>query len=247
VYDESAMAGGNFAVSMNRANNTINSLTISGNTGFTFTPNVIDLKLGGPVTVSGGIHTFDNKGVYNMTVTANTTWDIAADSRLIWKINLSEASAGLGITKTGDGQLIMRGGMTNSITGDLAINGGSFGGAATLNGNLGFAAGTKLIFNDSYTLTMANGTASFDSFDIADLVNLDSSVSNATYTLISGNVDSTNIGNIGLDNAADIGAGKSAYFLENGGLQLVVIPEPATLSMLTFATLGLLAVRRLRK
>jgi autotransporter-associated beta strand protein len=239
VYDESAMAGGNFAVSMNRANNTINSLTVSGNTGFTF--DTVAAKpefLGGPVTVSGGTHTFNNAGAITMAVTTNTTWDIAEGASLNWNIPLVESTSGMTLTKTGAGTLILNG--TSTYTGNTAINDGVFGGSASLAGNLSFADAAKLVFNVGYTLTVAAGKqATFDgSFGIADLGGLSSEVSTGTYTLISGNVDFSNIGNVGLANAAVLGGGKSAYFQTNGnGDALVTVFATPTDQYAVWATL----------
>jgi hypothetical protein len=117
-----------------------------------------------------------------------------------------------------------------------------FGGSASLAGDLSFADAAKLRFDAAITIA---GTVSFaGSFGIADLDGLDSSVSAGTYTLIDGSLDSSNISNFGLDNAADIGGGRIAYFQE-GSLQLVVVPEPVTLGLITSAAFGLLAFRRL--
>ncbi|MFM1904195.1 MAG: hypothetical protein RLZZ440_2095, partial [Planctomycetota bacterium] len=48
-----------------------------------------------------------------------------------------------------------------------------------------------------------------------------------TYSLISGNVLTTGLANLGVANSYDLGSGVSAYF-EQGSLNLVVVPEPAT-------------------
>jgi hypothetical protein len=67
-----------------------------------------------------------------------------------------------------------------------------------------------------------------------------------TYTLIDGLVDlSSGVSNVGYDNRGSIGGGKEAYFQE-GSLQLVVIPEPGTIFLMTLGALAVGAVRRRR-
>ena len=249
VYDQSVMAGPNITVSMNRATNTLASLTLYGNSptsGFTFdtvTPNSLGMKLSGPVTVNGGTHVFNNAAGITLSNTANTVWDVASGASLLWKIPMAEMGAtGLTISKLGGGSLAFTG--AHTYTGNTAINAGAFGvygGNASLAGNLSFASGADLLFSDTYTLTVA-GNVTFGGFGIADLVGLDSSVAANTYTLINGNVDFTNIGNVGLANAADIGGGKVAYF-QQGSLQLVVVPEPSIFSLAGLGIAGLLLFR----
>jgi autotransporter-associated beta strand protein len=70
-------------------------------------------------------------------------------------------------------------------------------------------------------------------------------ISNGTYTLITGTLNSTNLGNFGSANAYDIGGGRSAYF-QDGSLQLVVqaIPEPRAALL---GCLGILLLFRRRR
>lgn len=256
VYDRSPaglMAGANYGVSMNRKNNTIDSMILVGNAGLGFTfdttaANSTGLILNGNITVSGGAHVFNNAGGVKMLLGDSPTIDVAAGSQLLWQIPLTPDSMTVrSITKTGDGVLAFTG--VHEYTGATAINGGAFGvfgGNATLAGDLTFAAGTKLIFSDTYTLTLASGKqASFGALGIADLLGLDSSFADNTYTLISGTVDFSNISNVGLANAYDLGNNKAAYF-QQGSLQVVVytVPEPTSFALLGLGIAGWAILRR---
>jgi len=257
VYDRSPaglMAGANYGVSMNRKNNTIDSMILVGNAGLGFTfdttaANSTGLILNGDITASGGTHVFNNAGGVQMKLGTTPTINVAGGSSLWWNIPLIPDSATVrGITKTGDGVLAFTG--VHTYTGDTVIGAGAFGvygGNSTLAGNLNFDSGAKLLFSDAYTLSLASGKqATFDAtFGIADLVGLSSSVADGTYTLISGDVDFSNIGNVGLANAYDLGGGKGAYF-QQSSLQLVVytVPEPSSIVLAGLGIAGLLIRRR---
>jgi len=131
----------------------------------------------------------------------------------------------------------------NTYTGTTTVNAGAIlGGSGRVGGDISFANGAKFLFDAASTLT-ADGTVSFDSFSISDLIGLDGTVAEETFTLIAGNVNFANVSNVGLANAVAIGGGKSAYFQE-GSLQLVVIPEPATIGMLGLGALIAAFIRR---
>ena len=254
VYDLSpagAMAGSNYGVLMNRKNNTIESMVLVGNSGAGFTfdtaaANSTGLLLNGNVTVSGGTHVFNNAGGIEMKLGTTPTIDVAGASQLLWKIPLTpDSTTERGMTKTGDGVLAIAG--IYDYTGLTNIESGAFGvddAAASLAGDLHFVSGSQLLFNDTYTLTVA-GDVTFEDFGVANLFGLDSSVDLGAYTLIDGNVDFTNIGNVGFANAYDLGAGKLAYF-EQGSLVLNVVPEPSSFVLAGFGLTALLIFRRRR-
>lgn len=125
------------------------------------------------------------------------------------------------------------------------IRAGVLGGSASILGNLNFSGDDPfgLRFDESSTLTVSGTTTFGGAFGIANLVGLDSSVNFGTYTLISGNVDFTNVGNVGLANAVDIGGGKLAYF-EQGSLELWVVPEPTSFALLGLGIAGWMICRR---
>ena len=112
-------------------------------------------------------------------------------------------------------------------------NGRAIGGDGTILGNLVFGAGSKFAFTTGLLnqLTLTSGSASFvGTFGVADVLGLDGTTPEGTYTLLAGTVDFANVINVGPGAAVPIGEGKSAYF-QNGSLQLVVVPEPGTAAL----------------
>jgi fibronectin-binding autotransporter adhesin len=163
-------------------------------------------------------------------------------------LTLSGTNTYTGATLVSAGTLFVSGSLVSDVTvsdtatiagggtvDDLILGGGSFFDlflavnsadslAAT---NISFAAAGFGIDN-----LLANGAA----------VNW-GTISNGTYTLITGTLNSTNLENFGLANAYDIGGGRTAYF-QNGSLQLVVIPEPRAALLGCLGVLLLLRRRR---
>lgn len=112
---------------------------------------------------------------------------------------------------------------------DVSISAGAaLGGNGLIGGNVSFGANSAFVFNAAAPLTVS-GSVSFTNpadFGVADILGLDSSVAEGTYTLIAGNVDTTGLANLGAGNAYSLGSGKAAY-LQSGSLQLIVVPEPS--------------------
>lgn len=136
----------------------------------------------------------------------------------------------VGATTVTAGTLVVDGNVTNSVF--TVKNGGILGGIGTITNAVTFETGAQLLFNDAAALTI-NGAVSFGGFGIGNVAGLDSLAAEGTYNLIvgTGAIDFTNVTNLGLANAFDLGGGKSAYFQE-GSLQLVVVPEPGSLALL---------------
>ena len=115
-----------------------------------------------------------------------------------------------------------------------------------------FGSGSKLVFSTTDTLAMSGGTASFvagtpgSQFRIDDLIGISSSTPTGTYTLISGTVTTTNLDNLGSANAYDLGAGVSAYF-QQGSLQVIVVPEPESMTAVAAGLAALAAAFRRRR
>ena len=131
--------------------------------------------------------------------------------------------------------------LNSSITSAVTVaDGASLAGAGTIAGNLSFNSGAKFVFSLNQTLLANGATVSFADFGIEDLVGLSDTTDVGTYTLIGGSatINTNGLSNLGAANAADLGDGKSAYFIE-GSLQVNVVPEPSTYALLVLAGLGL--------
>ncbi len=209
------------------------------------------VNLGGAsqsANILGGGATIDSNG-----------HDVAIPQALV-----SSGSDG-GLTKAGDGSLTLAG--TNTYTGATTVSAGSLfvngslgasavtveagatvGGTGALGGPLDFDANAFLHVVDLENPLAVASTITFGSgFGIANLTGIDwaSLDLNTSYEIISTSqvFSASDIENFGVENAADVGGGRSAYF-ENGSLSIVVIPEP---SVALLGGLGLLALLRRRR
>ncbi len=122
--------------------------------------------------------------------------------------------------------------------GDLAVlSGRSVGGGGTLDGNLLLSSGARITLDLTLPLTVTGSVTLDSSFSIADVVGLDASIADGSYTLIDGTTTDfslLNIQNWGVENKYELGENKYAYFRQ-GSLVLEVIPEPNTTALLLLA------------
>ena len=96
---------------------------------------------------------------------------------------------------------------------------------------------------DPLAAVTVGGSASFGGFGVLDILGLDQTTPDGSYTLISGAVNVANVANVGPANAVSLGGTKSAY-LEQGSLRLVVVPEPATAVVVALCGAGIAALAR---
>jgi fibronectin-binding autotransporter adhesin len=193
---------------------------------------------------------------------ANTISSILANGTGGEVLSLVKANAGTWVLG-GDNTYT---GTTAVLAGTLVVNGNQSGGfgaisvasiatlgdTGTMGGNLSFDTNAAFVFNAAAPLTVS-GSVTFSSpefFGVSSLTGLTSSTPDATYPLIAGNVNLTNLANFGSSNAYDLGSGKTAYFQAGSpnGLSLVVVPEPTSITagLAAFGLTALILRRRSR-
>lgn len=211
-------------------------------------------------TLAGGTAELTSGGVLTQTSVTNAGKFIFSDSS---NASLSTNFSGAGsfqkdsgsiLSLTGSsffgaGMQITAGGLlvTGSVGGGTVSVAGnaSLGGSGRIGGDVSFASGAKFNFVAGNTLTVGGSATFAGTFGVAGILGLDATTPDGTYTLISGAVNFTNVTNVGSGNAYSLGSGKSAY-LQQGSLELVVVPEPATMALVCSAGLAVVLFHRRR-
>jgi fibronectin-binding autotransporter adhesin len=203
----------------------------------TLTGGTAELASGGSLTQSS----LTNAGTFLFSGTADASLATAFSGAGNFRKESASILSLSGSSFFGAGTQITAGGLlvTGSIGGGLVDVSGtaSIGGPGRIGGNLNLQAGATFSFVPGNTLAVT-GSATFGGFGVDDILGLTSSTPDGTYTLMSGLINFANVSNVGASNAYSLGGNKSAY-LQQGSMDLVVVPEP---SAVVLAAGGLAAV-----
>lgn len=235
--------GGTVNATSSHVGTTIHSTSVGGDATFS----------GSNMTFLGGFELSGAGATRTLTVQNTTTFagDSASGANTaslvkegVGTLVLSGAVNYNGSTTVKNGTLILNGVMaTNEV---FVESGAAIGGNGSIASGLALDAGAKFVFTLGSILTVNAGNVTFGGFGISDILGLDNTLANGTYTLINGAAafDYANVSNIGAANAVGIGGDKSAYF-ETGSLSVVIIPEPSVALLVFAAAIGL-GIRRRR-
>ena len=189
---------------------------------------------GARVLTLGGASTAANT-VSSILANGGTTADILSVVKTdagTWV--LGGANTYTGTTAVLAGTLLVNGNQSAAIGAISVATSAVLGGSGTMGGNVAFGSGALFAFNAAAPLAVSGSVtfASAATFGVGSLSGFSSSVADATYPLIAGNVNLTGLANFGSSNAYDLGSGKTAYFeaLSPSGLSLVVVPEPTSIA-----------------
>ncbi len=194
---------------------------------------------------AGGVVTY-TAAIANSTGTGSGSLGLAKLGTGTLELTANSSYSGGTIVKAGS---LLVSNTAGSATGTGLVtvqSGAAIGGNGSVGGSLSLLSGANIVFSLTDTLDVNGSTVAFGGLSIANILGLDGSVAEGSYTLIGGSAtfDFSNVSNWGVGNATSIGGGKSAYF-EAGSLKVVVIPEPSSfLLVMTGLAAGVLAFRR---
>jgi len=258
VNNQTTFAGGmnNFSTGTTISGLTVGGaglLTISGGSASTTVSapitlaDTVDLIIGtGTTAFSGGFNlsNADNSLTLGSASNATLAGDISGAGSLVKSgagtATVSGVNTYSGATDVNEGALLVNGDASGSLSLFTVAANAGIGGSGTIGGSLSLLTDAKFVFSLTDTLTVNGASVTFGGFGIDDLIGLDSSVAVGAYTIIDGlaDIETTNLNNLGLENAFDLGGGKSAYFTE-GSLVVNVVPEPSTYALLALSGIAL--------
>jgi fibronectin-binding autotransporter adhesin len=209
----------------------------------TLTGGTAELASGGSLTQSS----VANAGTFLFSGTADASLATAFSGAGNFRKESASILSLSGSSFFGAGTQITAGGLliTGSVGGGLVdvSSAASIGGTGRIGGDLNLQAGATFSFVAGNTLAVT-GSATFGGFGVDDILGLSSSTPDGTYTLMSGLINFANVSNVGAGNAVSLGGNKSAY-LQQGSLQLVVVPEPSVVVVgMAGLAMALAAVRK---
>lgn len=190
---------------------------------------------------------------YNGAIKDGTTNTVALTLDSAGKTQtLSGTNTYTGATTVSAGTLLVTGALGNSPV-SVGAN-GSIGGSGTIDGTLTLDSGADLnltgatlgLTSTGILTVAATKTITLSNFNFTDIIGWDyANAAEGTYTLINGGSSVTFGGSTPIDvgTAYDFGNGRKGYF-QQGSLQAVIIPEPASALL---GGIGLLALLRRRR
>jgi hypothetical protein len=198
------------------------------------------------VTLSGNISGLGGLNVTRVHIPALNAPD-SSRSRLL----LTGTNTYTGPTNVSSAAALI---VDGSLTSNISINGGRFGGNGSTTGNLSMLAGSTFVFSPSSTFDVVGSVSLDNSFGVASLVNIDgtavdwSLIGFGTYTLIDTTSSSfVNISNFGFANAALVASGSKFAYFKDGSLDLVIAPVPEPTTAAVFGCLALLVASRRKR
>lgn len=264
IFTGATSGAGGVRLGVDNALPVATSIVAGGNStgsGTSLDLNGFSQTLSGITTSNGALHITNNSAT-SSTLTLDTTTD-RSNLSVVGLTTIEDGAGQVSLIKSGSFTQTLFGthnytGATTVSAGTLLINGslgatnvtvnaGAFGGTGTVGGTLDLAGGSLHVMDLLNALDVTGMVTIYPGFGVGNLAGIDwGSVTNGTYTLINGTLGSgvfDALSNNASALAHDLGGGRSAYF-QQGGLDLVVIPEPATALI---GSLGLLALLRRRR
>lgn len=240
------LSGGTFNP---RTNETIASIHSTGGTLEIEAGRTLAVANGGSIGASTGLRggTLGIQGdtlEYRSTDTGNTTALAIADATMIIPDTVAAYASGISVAS---GSLLVNGELGGGTV-QIGDN-GSVGGIGLLTSDLALSGLATLHLADLLQPLTIHGNITFGpGFGIHNLAGIDwDDIELGPHTIITSNQDfsAAGLANYGFDQRVQVGTLEREAYFQNGSLQIVVIPEPATALLGGFGMLLLLL--RLRR